>query len=32
MSREKEANVLFNDSLNTYYLWLYGVEHMVKDH
>ena len=25
-------NVLFNDALNTFYLWLYGVRHMVKDH
>ena len=23
---------LFNDTLNTFYLWLYGVRHMVKDH
>ena len=23
---------LFNDSLNTFYLWLYGVRHMVNDH
>ena len=28
----KEGNVLFNDTLNTFYLRLYGVEHMVKDH
>ena len=28
----KEGNVLFNDALNTFYLWLYGVMHMVKDH
>ena len=28
----KEGNVLFNDTLNTFYLWLYGVIHMVKDH
>ena len=27
-----EGNVLFNDKLNTFYLWLYGVKHMVKDH
>ena len=27
-----ERNVLFNDALNTFYLWLYGVRHMVKDH
>ena len=25
-------NVLFNDALNTFYLRLYGVGHMVKDH
>ena len=30
--RRKEGNVLFNDALNTFYLWLYGVKHMVKDH
>ena len=24
----KEGNVLFNDALNTFYLWLYGVGHM----
>ena len=28
----REGNVLFNDTLNTFYLWLYGVRHMVKDH
>ena len=28
----KDANVLFNDALNTFYLQLYGVRHMVKDH
>ena len=27
----KEGNVLFNDALNTFYLRLYGVRHMVKD-
>ena len=26
-----EGNILFNDTLNTFYLWLYGVRHMVKD-
>ena len=31
-SERKEGNVLFNDALNTFYLWLYGVRHMVKDH
>ena len=29
--RRKEGNVLFNDAYNTFYLWLYGVGHMVKD-
>ena len=29
---KKERNVLFNDALNTFYLRLYGVRHMVKDH
>ena len=28
----EEGNVLFNDTLNTFYLWLYGVGHMVKCH
>ena len=28
----KKGNVLFNDALNTCYLRLYGVRHMVKDH
>ena len=28
----KEGNILFNDTLNTFYLRLYGVGHMVKDH
>ena len=26
------GNVLFNDTLNTFYLQLYGVKHVVKDH
>ena len=30
--RTIEGNVLFNDALNTFYLRLYGVRHMVKDH
>ena len=30
--RERERNVLFNDALNTFYIRLYGVRHMVKDH
>ena len=28
----KEGNDLFNDALNKFYLRLYGVRHMVKDH
>ena len=28
----RERNVLFNDALNTFYLRLYGVRHMVKNH
>ena len=28
----KEGNVLFNNTLNTFYLRLYGVGHMVKGH
>ena len=28
----KEGNSLFNDALNTFYLRLYGISHMVKDH
>ena len=30
--QRKEGNVLFNDTLNTFYLWLFGMGHMVKDH
>ena len=29
---KRERNVLFNDTLNTFYLRLYGVRHMVTDH
>ena len=32
IGNRKEGNVLFNDALNTFYLQLYGVRHMVKDH
>ena len=31
LNGRKEGNVLFNDALNTFYLRLYGVGHMVKD-
>ena len=27
LCEEEEGNVLFNDTLNTFYLWLYGVRH-----
>ena len=30
--RKEGRNVLFNDALNTFYLRLYGIRHMVKDH
>ena len=32
MRGRKEGTVLFNDALNTFYLRLYGVGHMVKCH
>ena len=32
MGKERKGNVLFNDALNTFYLRLYGVGHMVKNH
>ena len=28
----KEINILFTDVLNIFYLWLYCVKHIVKDH
>ena len=31
-TQKEKGNVLFNDTLNTFYLQLYGVRHMVKDH
>ena len=30
--RRKKKVILFNDAINTFYLRLYGVGHMVKDH
>ena len=30
--KKEEGNVLFNDTLNIFYLQLYGVGHMVKCH
>ena len=30
--REKRENILFKYALNTFYLWLYGIRHMVKDY
>ena len=32
MEGRKEGNVLFNDALITFYLRLYGIRYMVKDH
>ena len=32
MEGRRKGNVLFNDALNTFYLQLYGVRHMVKDY
>ena len=31
-NKRNERNVLFNDTLNTFYLRFYGLRHMVKDH
>ena len=30
--KERKGKVLFNDALNTFYLRLYGIRHMAKDH
>ena len=30
--KRKEGNVIFKDTLNTFYVWLCGIRHMVKDH
>ena len=30
--QDKIGNVLFNDTLNTFYLTLYGIRHMVEVH
>ena len=32
LGRMKEGNVVFNNAFDTFYLRLYGVRHMVKDH
>ena len=32
IEREREIIFLFNGALNTFYLRLYGIIHMVKDH
>ena len=29
---KQEGNILFNDTLNTFYLWLYGIRHVVQNH
>ena len=31
-TNRKEGNILFNDALNTFYLRLYGIRHMVNNH
>ena len=31
LTRKEERKFLFNDALNTFYLRLYGIRHMVKD-
>ena len=30
--KEGRKEIVFNDALNTFYLWLYGIRHVVKDH
>ena len=30
--KKNKGYALFNDTLNTFYLWLYDVRHMVKDY
>ena len=30
--KEGRKEILFNNALNTFYLWLYGIGNMVKDH
>ena len=30
INKRKEGNVLFNDALDTFYLWLYGVRYLQK--
>ena len=32
MEERKEGNSFCNDALNIFYLTLYGIRHMVKDH
>ena len=32
LEERKEGNVLFNDTLNTFDLWLYGGRQTVRDH
>ena len=29
---KEERKVIFNDASKIFYLWLYGIRHMVKDH
>ena len=30
--RKEGRKLLLNDALNTFYLWLYGIGHMLKNH
>ena len=32
VSKKNDRSILFNDILNTFYLWLYGIGHMIKAH
>ena len=32
IKKRNDGNILFNDTLSTFYLRLYGITHMVKDH
>ena len=32
VEEKKEGHFLFNDALNTFLVWFYGIRHTVKDH
>ena len=32
VSKKNDRSILFNDILNTFHLWLYGIGHMIKAH